>query len=178
MANKTFYYKITDKAALEEFKAILQKKSDVSQRMLDFARRLGFENSIASDTRAFGLCLVGFDNPKENADLQHFKRSKEGRFTPRKSPKAFYHAIADEYEVLAGARGEMPFTYDEMDRLLIKNHCYYSHDWFIPNGIVQDEDAIAFYTNNKPAQTHDYTIEITASEYHAIADRSRQQKAE
>lgn len=72
----------------------------------------------------------------------------------------------------------MPFIYDEMDRLLIKNHYYYSPGWFIPTGIVQHEDVIAFCTDDAPAQTHDYTIEITASEYHAIADKSQKQKAE
>lgn len=99
MANKTFYYKITDKTIIEQFKAILQKKSAVSQRMLDFAHQLGFESALASDTRAFGLCLIGFANPKENTDLQHFKRSKEGRYTPKKTPKAFHQTIADEYSV-------------------------------------------------------------------------------
>lgn len=173
MANKTFYYKITDKTIIEQFKAILQKKSDVSQQMLAFANRLGFESALASDTRSFGLCLIGFANPKEGTDLQHFKLSKEGRYTPKKTPKAFYQTIADEYETLAGARGVMPFTYDEMDRLLIKNHYYYSPGWFIPTAIVQDEDVIAFCTDGAPAQTHDYTIEITASEYQAIADKSQ-----
>lgn len=178
MANHTFYYKITDKAVVEQFKAILQKKSDVYQQMLDFAHRLGFEGAIASDTRAFGLCLAGFANPKEGTDLQYYKRSKEGRYTPKKTSKAFYQTIADEYEALVGARGVMPFVYDEMDRLLIKNHHYYSPGWFVPTGIAQDEGVIAFCTNDAPAQTHDYTIEITASEYQAIANKSQKQNAE
>lgn len=168
-----YYYKIEDKQVLARFHALLGKKQAIGERMLRLARDLGFEECIGYNSRVIGINLEAFAGPT-TANLQFYKtrigKDRETQYIPKKSCRAFYNSIKDEFEYLNGyGKLKVPFSYDDIDTLIVKNN---DHGRDSVRPVIQySDDVIIFRVKGKPVEIYDHTVEIKASEYYRILEK-------
>lgn len=169
---KFYYYKIEDKQVLEQFHSLLAKKQAVLNRANNLAKDLGFEKCIGHNSRTYGINLEAFASPM-TANLQFYKtrigKDREIQYIPKKSCRAFYKNIKEEFEFLNGyGRLQAPFSYDEIDTLIIKNN---NHGWNSVRPCIDfSDDVIIFKVENKPVEIYEHTEEIKASDYYRILE--------
>ena len=159
------YYKIFDDDALLRIKAEMDKRMDVFNRFLELSRKYGFQTATYSDTRSLGLKLLGFSNEGEKLDFDKskFKQVKDSkgnyRSIPKKSNKAFWKEIGEDYEFLS----KQPFTYDGLLSELDSDNLNVNDINLLPAKKV-----IIFTTVNPIRDKKPCVIEILSSEYQQL----------
>lgn len=172
MNKEFYYYKIEDKQVLAQFHGAIDRKHAIIERMLKLANDLGFDSCVGDHSRTYGICLQAFTKPT-TANLQFYKtrigKNRETQYIPKKSCRAFYNSIKDEFEYLNGYGSlKVPFSYDEIDTLIVKNN---NRGWDSVRPIIEySNDVIIFKVKGNPVEIYDHTVEIKASEYYRISE--------
>lgn len=167
----TAYYKITDPQIVAQIKEWGKSRNKIVKQISDFAHSLGFESCRIHDSRRFGIHLHCFCEPTDSVDLSNYKLiSKEDKtYLPKKSNKAFYRTIAEQFEYLSGVK-TAPFNYHDFAKWTLRDDSPYAKS--PAQRISWTDDTVIFDSKEEldPSELQAHVQKIKGSEYHLILE--------